>query len=110
MSLPTDIRYTIDEFRKAVNMTDREIEQWMSSADAKSAPDADEDQRILALLRKSDKDYTDGDIGEMRRVIDVVRQRLTLDAHPVNVENSAWRYALMNWGHDPLKEPQFKSH
>ncbi|QGZ95881.1 hypothetical protein DSM104635_02736 [Terricaulis silvestris] len=38
----------------------------------------------------------------MRRVVNFIRRQLTL-APRVNRETSRWRYALMNWGHDPLK-------
>jgi hypothetical protein len=38
----------------------------------------------------------------MRRVIGYIRRQAAC-APRKNRETSRWRYALMNWGHDPLK-------
>ena len=44
----------------------------------------------------------DDDYAHMRKVVGYVRRHL---AHrPENMVTSRWRYSLMNWGHDPLKE------
>jgi len=105
MALPPDARYTVEEFRNAVNMSPEEVERWVQTPEARSAGDAGEARRIASLLRKPSDQYTDGDVAEMRTVIDSVRQRLTLEHRPErDVEHSAWRYGLMNWGHDPLKD------
>ena len=37
----------------------------------------------------------------MRKVVGFVRRHTARE--PVNTVTSRWRYALMNWGHDPLK-------
>jgi hypothetical protein len=54
--------------------------------------------QLLRIKRAPNAD----DIKHMRRVVNFVRRQLTL-APGQNRETSRWRYALMNWGHDPLK-------
>lgn len=105
MPLPPDARYVVQEFRDVVNMTPDEIERWQQTPEAQSAPDAGEAGRIVALLRKPEDKYTDGDIAEMQTVIDAVRERLALARPPErHVADSTWRSGLVNWGHDPLKD------
>ena len=41
----------------------------------------------------------------MRKVVGYVRRHRAQE--PANIVTSRWRYALMNWGHDPLKELGF---
>lgn len=38
----------------------------------------------------------------MRKVVGYVRRHWA--QQPENIVTSRWRYSLMNWGHDPLKE------
>lgn len=104
---------TDDEVRAAfaeiVNMTPREIEAWHSTDQSKSVGQDSGDgisvgvkagQRTIQLLRIKRAPNTD-DIKHMRRVVNFIRRQLTL-APRKNRETSRWRYALMNWGHDPL--------
>jgi hypothetical protein len=44
----------------------------------------------------------------MRRVVNFIRRQRAL-APRNNRETSRWRYALMNWGHDPLKPSESDS-
>jgi hypothetical protein len=103
-----------DEVRAAfadfVNMTPREIADWhKTEASASVGQDSGDGvsvgveagQRTIELLRVKRIPSPD-DIKHMRRVISFVR-RLSLQAPRKNRETSRWRYALMNWGHDPLK-------
>src|SRR5918998_1740402 len=46
-------------------------------------------------------DYPDGDNAHMRRVVGYVRRHQAKMPNG-DVENSNWRFSLMNWGHDPL--------
>jgi hypothetical protein len=38
----------------------------------------------------------------MRKVVGYVRRHRAQE--PANIATSRWRYSLMNWGHDPLKD------
>jgi hypothetical protein len=43
----------------------------------------------------------------MRKVVAFVRRHTA--QRPENIYTSRWRYSLMNWGHDPTKEPEGSS-
>jgi hypothetical protein len=97
-------------FAQIVNMTPREIEDWhKTEASASVGQDSGDGvsvgvkagQRTLQLLRIKCLPNAD-DIKHMRRVVNFIR-RQTMLAPRSNRETSRWRYALMNWGHDPLK-------
>jgi hypothetical protein len=105
---------TDDEVRAAfaeiVNMTPREIEQWHTTDHSKSVGQDSGDgvsvgvkagQRTMQLLRIKRAPNAD-DLKHMRRVVNFIRRQVLL-APRQNRETSRWRYALMNWGHDPLK-------
>jgi hypothetical protein len=45
---------------------------------------------------------TKTDFKHMQKVISYVHRHMK-QGPKKDVENSRWRYSLMNWGHDPLK-------
>jgi len=57
----------------------------------------------VAILRKKKADLSHGDIEWMRKVVGYVA-RHSAQRPDGDVENTAWRYSLMNWGNDPLKK------
>ena len=97
-------------FAKLVNMSSREIEAWHETDQSASVGQDSGDgvsvgvkagQRTIQLLRIKRAPNAD-DIKHMRRVISFI-SRLRAQSPRKNRETSRWRYALMNWGHDPLK-------
>jgi hypothetical protein len=106
-----DRQQIIDEFGELVNMSPSELEGWLETDDSKSVGQSDgggeskgheSGRRISAISRKKKSDYTDDDVEHMKRVNGYVKRHL--GQGPKNdIENSRWRYSLMNWGHDPLK-------
>jgi hypothetical protein len=97
-------------FAKLVNMSPREIETWHRTEQSASVGQDSGDgvsvgvkagQRTIQLLRGKREPNAD-DIKHMRRVISFIK-RLRTQSPRKNRETSRWRYALMNWGHDPLK-------
>jgi hypothetical protein len=97
-------------FLRLINMTPREIEAWHATRQSKSVgQDAGDGEsigvkagrRVAALLRSRRAPSAD-DLRHMRRVVSFIR-RLSAQAPRRNRETSRWRYALMNWGHDPLR-------
>lgn len=96
-------------FAAVVNMTPREIEQWHKTEQSASVGQDSGDgvsvgvkagQRTIQLLRIKRAPSAD-DIKHMRRVVSFINRMLS-QAPRKNRETSRWRYALMNWGHDPL--------
>ncbi|GAB3159766.1 DUF3140 domain-containing protein [Amycolatopsis sp. NPDC004378] len=99
------------EFHRVVNMTSRELEDWLRTRDAgeEEEPLPDEagpptGHEVLAILRKRrvDTDRTDAEV--MRKVISRVHTERRDDLEPTAGE-AHWRHRLMSIGHDPLKPP-----
>ncbi|MVA75329.1 DUF3140 domain-containing protein [Auraticoccus sp. F435] len=100
------------EFREAVNMTPKELEEWLETDEAqevgqKSGGSGESTghasgRRIVQILRARKADLGDDDYEHMRKVVGYVHRHLA-QGPGSDVEHSRWRYSLMNWGHDPLK-------
>ncbi len=106
-----DRQQIIEEFDEAVNMTRKELEDWLQTEESQSVGQSDNGgeskghesgRTIVEILKKNKSDYTDGDIDQMRRVVSYVHPHQAQKPSG-DVEDSTWRYSLLNWGHDPLK-------
>jgi hypothetical protein len=95
-----------NEFHRVVNMSSRELGEWLCSRGAQSDVEALPDQagtpagqRVLAILGKRRTDLNEDDARVMRAVVERVhveranRKPLRGRAH--------WRRRLMSLGHDP---------
>ena len=100
-----------EEFREAVNMSAKELEDWLETDESKSVGQSDDGgeskghesgRKIVEILQKVEDDITEDDVDHMRRVVSYVH-RHQAQGPEEDVENSDWRYSLLNWGHDPLK-------
>ena len=99
-------------FGEAVNMAPAELERWLATeesrkvgwkADARSESIGHASgRRIVGIRRKSKAELTDEDYAHMRNVVGYVARHRAQE--PANMVTSRWRYSLMNWGHDPLKD------
>jgi hypothetical protein len=110
-----------DEFDEAVNMTASELERWLATDESNSVgqpasgqqaagqsdtPESvghESGRHIVRLLRKHKAELTDDDHAHMRKVVGYVHRHLA-QRPDGDVEHTRWRYSLMNWGHDPLKD------
>lgn len=102
----------VDEFREIVNMTPKELENWLDTDESKSVgqkKDGNSEstghksgRQIVKLLHTKQANYTEDDISHMKKVIGYVH-RHEAQKPSGDVEETPWRYSLMNWGHDPLK-------
>jgi hypothetical protein len=101
----------IQEFDEAVNMTRKELEEWLQTDESKSVGQSDggseskgheSGRKILLILDKNKTDYSSDDIDHMRRVVSYVHRHQSQKPQG-DVKDSNWRYSLLNWGHDPLK-------
>ena len=112
--MPIDRERIASDFAKVVNMTAGELEQWLHTPESlhvgwKGALGlADESlghasgRRIVAILRTAAGGLEERDYAHMRKVTGYVRRHLA--QQPANTVTSRWRYSLMNWGHDPLRD------
>jgi hypothetical protein len=101
----------IQEFDEAVNMTRKELEEWLKTDESKSVGQSDggseskgheSGRKILQILDKNKTDYSSDDIDHMKRVVSYVHRHQSQKSEG-DVKNSNWRRSLLNWGHDPLK-------
>jgi len=100
------------DFEAAVNMAPAEIEKWLKTADSKKvgfkAGGTGESvghasgKRIVKILRKRKAELDDDQYAHLRKLVGYVKRHVA--QRPENTVTSRWRYSLMNWGHDPLKE------
>jgi hypothetical protein len=106
-----DRQQIIEEFDEAVNMTRKELEDWLQTDESQSVGQSDDGgeskghesgRRIVEILGKNKSNYTDDDLDHMRRVVSYVHRHQAQEPSG-DVEDSTWRYSLLNWGHDPLK-------
>lgn len=60
-------------------------------------------RRIITILKTNRNDLTDTDQAHMRKVVGYAKRHLA--QRPTgDMQDTAWRYSLMNWGHDPIKK------
>ena len=106
-----DRQQVIQDFDEAVNMTRKELEDWLQTEESQSVGQSDgggeskghaSGRRIVEILGKNRSEYTDDDLAHMKKVSGYVHRHQVQKPNG-DVENSNWRYSLMNWGHDPLK-------
>ena len=59
-------------------------------------------RRIVEIKRTNKDDLTDSQWEHMDKVVGYIHRHLA-QRPDGDVEDTDWRYSLMNWGHDPLK-------
>jgi hypothetical protein len=98
-----DRQQTIDEFNDAVNMTRKELEDWLQTDESESVGQGEGEsqghesgRRIVGLLEKNKSDYNDDDLDHMKKVNSNVKRHL--GQGPKNdPQDSKWRYSLINF-------------
>ncbi|OBA59374.1 DNA-binding protein [Mycobacterium sp. 1100029.7] len=99
------------DFHQTVNMTARELEKWLATDESKSVGQKAgskestghaSGRRIVDILRSKRADLDDDDYAHMRKVVGYAKRHLAQRPRG-EVEDSPWRYSLMNWGHDPTR-------
>jgi hypothetical protein len=107
-----DRKQVRDDFADAVNMTPAAIEKFLETEDSKrvgaksnggESTGHKSGRRIVEIKRTKVADLSDDDYAHMKKVVSYVKRHLA-QGPDKDVEHSDWRYSLMNWGHDPLKD------
>ncbi len=102
-----------EAFADAVNMPPAAIEKFLDTEESKAVGQKKgggesvghaSGRRIVEIRRKKQADLTDDDYAHMKKVVSYVRRHLAQGGPKDDAEHSDWRYSLMNWGHDPLKD------
>ncbi|MER7722749.1 DUF3140 domain-containing protein [Streptomyces sp. NPDC096323] len=107
----TELNELWNEFHAVVNMTSRELGDWLRTRSAGEETEEVPDQagtgkgrRVLEILGKRRTDLTEDDIRVMREVIDAITAQRGADLEQ-KAGDAVWRHRQMTLGHDPLKPP-----
>ena len=101
----------VKDFKQVVNMSPKQLTGWLETEESQQVGQKDggdesighkSGQRIVKLLGQK-SDFSADDLEHMRKVVSYVRRHLAQRPQG-DVKDSRWRFSLMNWGHDPLKE------
>lgn len=112
MSDSTAVDEVWKDWKDAVNMTASELEKWLDTKESQEVGQKDDGgesvghasgRRIIKILGTKKADLSDSDAEHMRKVVGYVHRHLAQKPSS-DIEHSKWRYSLMNWGHDPLKD------
>lgn len=105
-------REAVKEFKKAVNMTPKQIEEWLETEESKKVGFKENENResvghrsgrkIIEILDKNQSDYTEVDLAHIHKVVGYIK-RHSAQKPEGDTADTNWRYSLMNWGHDPEK-------
>jgi len=107
-----DQQETYEQFHDVVNMSPKELEDWLATDESQEVGQKDDGgestghesgRRIVEILRTKKADLTDDDLAHMKKVHGYVA-RHSAQRPDGDVEDTPWRYSLMNWGHDPLED------
>ena len=103
---------TYRRFAGLVNMDAAELEAWLETEESRAVgwtrPGEAESvgrqsgRAIARILRTRREELDEADWRLMRKTIGFIRRHCA--QQPANIVTSRWRYSLMNWGHDPLKD------
>lgn len=102
-----------DDFAEVVNMPPAAIEKFLDTEESKSVGQKKgggesvghaSGRRIVRIKRTKQADLTDDDYAHMKKVVGYVRRYLAQGGPKDDAAHSDWRYSLMNWGHDPLRD------
>jgi hypothetical protein len=98
------------DFDEAVNLTARQLADWLETEESQSVGQSDggesvghrSGRRIVDILEKKKSERTEADFEHMHKVVGYIHRHLA-QRPDGDVSETRWRYSLMNWGHDPLK-------
>ncbi len=99
-----------DEFRRRVNMQPAELERWLDTDESRAVGDTDDGEstghasgrRIVEIKRTNRRELSPADYEHMNQTNNYIK-RHTAQCPDGDIADTPWRFALMNWGHDPLK-------
>lgn len=100
-----------DEWKSLVNIPAQEVEEWLETNESRSVGDSSNGEstghasgrRIVEILETRKSDLTDDQWDHMAKVVGFIKRHRAQGGPDEDVKESAWRFSLMNWGHDPLR-------
>jgi hypothetical protein len=101
------------DFHVLVNMSATELGEWLKTEESRTvgwhregedeAIGHQSGRRIIQIVQRRKANLSEGDHAHMRKVVGYIKRHLAQPPHR-SLEHTRWRYSLMNWGHDPLKD------
>ena len=103
-----------DDFKDAVNMSPKQLEDWLETDESKAVGQKDgggestgheSGRRIVEILRTKKGELTEDDAAHMKKVVGYVARhsKQRPDKSDDELEHTRWTASLKNWGHDPLQ-------
>jgi len=106
------------DFHALVNLSPAEIEAWLATPESRKvgmvrkgdteSVGRQSARKILAILATPETDLTDADYRHMKTVVGYCRRHLAQRPQAWrtggDITDTRWRWSLMNWGHDPLRD------
>jgi hypothetical protein len=99
-----------EEFHEVVNMSSRELADWLrtrgAGLDTEEVPDRAGPavgRQVLDVLGRRRTDVTPADVEVMTAVVQRVREQRGPEPSP-RAGDDGWRHSLMDLGHDPLRD------
>lgn len=98
-------------FREGVNMTPKELKDWLETEQSQAVGQKsgggesvghDSGRRIIEIKETKKADLTEEQWAHMKKVNGYIA-RHSKQRPKGDIEDTKWRYSLMNWGHDPMK-------
>ncbi|MEE4152749.1 MAG: DUF3140 domain-containing protein [Erythrobacter sp.] len=99
-------------FNERVNMAPKELEDWLETDKSQSVGDSGDGsestghksgRRIVEIKRTKKSDLSEDQLAHMNKVTGYIKRHCA-QRPDGDVSETKWRYSLMNWGHDPLKD------
>ena len=99
------------EWQELVNMAPAELEDWLETEESRSVGDSGQGEstghasgrRIVEIKRTNKDELSDSQWDHMGKVVGYIKRHCSQGGPKDDVEVSAWRFSLMNWGHDPIR-------
>jgi Protein of unknown function (DUF3140) len=101
------------QFHEVVNLEGSELEAWLRTDESRAvgfkrnrrgeSVGHASGRRIVRLLETPARQLGEGDYRHMRKVVGYVHRHLA-QRPGSDVTHTRWRYSLLNWGHDPLRD------
>ena len=109
---PDDERRIRDDFEALQNLAPAELAAWLETPESRKvgmirrgeteSVGRQSARKILTIRATPVEDLSDADYDHMKKVIGYCRRHLAQRPWG-DVTSTRWRYSLMNWGHDPLR-------
>lgn len=102
---------TLQDFQEAVNMDASEIKKWLKTDESNSVGQKNKKgkikgrksgKKIVKILKKDRSEYRKKDFKHMKKVVGYIHRHLAQKPDG-DIQETPWRYSLMNWGCDPMK-------